>query len=716
MMQPPFPTILPFVDRELVQPLHLNQLRSALRYLKGLAIGADPGILLDAALRFFNISTAERDLLVPTPGLCVYNTDTNRVETWNGISWQATAGGLIDAITAVIADEGLIGGGSQGDIHIAVGPSVARALELNSARVLWAERSALANIEDGAIAVTTALSLNVEPLGWGASNLLLHFPRALPLSTAGDSRLATLRPIMSKLVVGSSVRISDLVDSENNYANFAVNALPVATAYGWLIPIGSAVLTGFLTSARFKVDFNTDTPRVIASALLQDPGDLVASAGDPATMSIVLLDGSMLRAAPVGSIVPSGGSSHDHVPGADLPLLVLADFTIPPLVSPVPTGNLLSTVTIPIPADAALYPGVTLSANRSYMLLPSSPPTGYGTIVVRHEVPGTSPVEQIFGWVTLGSSGNNMYFGDTIAGAVFARQISTADTLGLGFRLAGRAVVDRVDPADQSTWTYTYEGDDIAFPVGSRIQVFALPLGISQGRPGPPGPPSSGTDIEVVTGDVVESVDKSTINVVRLLTGSLANVIGSLTFETAVIKRVRYEEWSAPINFVFNDVYLGSDPNPVPENTVALWFNLGSASSAAISARAGQWHRMTIARFLENEPVAIGTSISRLTGQMYRDFIDTNINTASGVTGRDYFVGRTPDNKPIIAGRNTAEDATPFTIQYEIHEDVQVVTGITPTSVDVVADVTAEYADVLGDIATHLVEVVLSAIARPVQP
>lgn len=293
MTQPAFPNIAPFVARELVDETHLNAIRAALRYLKGIDVGTDEAIDLESPLRYVNVTTVQRDLLPRHAGSTVFNTTTNRVETWNGTGWVATSGGTASAIDAIVAGFGLDGGGSEGTVEIAAGAELATKAGLAGERYYWADLVAIAGLAEDHFAVTAADLTDVGLAGWGANNLVLHFPARIAASASNDPRQATLASILDGMTVGTSIHLST-TDPDNHYVVFETGAEPILAGGNWRIPLRTGIVTGTPAGARWRFDFNTPEGVPVAADNVRFPGDFIQANGTT-RMPIVVRDGSFLR-------------------------------------------------------------------------------------------------------------------------------------------------------------------------------------------------------------------------------------------------------------------------------------------------------------------------------------------------------------------------------------------------------------------------------------
>ena len=363
MTTPGFPDLAQFFAREVVTQEHMNELRAALLYLKGRATGDDVGTLLEAPLRFVNVTTAQRDLLQAASGFTIYNTDNGRVETWNGAAWVSTAGGEASAIDAIATNLELVGGGSSGTVTIGAGPEITRRSYFGPGRYFYPSLTPLASLARGTFAIVNSAGSDVPQANWGASGLRLVLGPALPLGRTSDSRLRAALPLADYLKPGLSLRL--LADFDNQVAMTIASAPAERSDGGLEILMGSSVVTGSLARiTQFELDIGTREVAEVEAERVQNPGDLVAPGGAPD--SFVVRDGSTLREVSLAQVqaVLSSGVVFDAAVGWSADKAATAD----ELTAEGPSGG----ITIPA-TDAAAYLVVWSETPLERILIGSSP-------------------------------------------------------------------------------------------------------------------------------------------------------------------------------------------------------------------------------------------------------------------------------------------------------------------------------------------------------
>ena len=111
------------------------------------------------------------------------------------------------------------------------------------------------------------------------------------------------------------------------------------------------------------------------------------------------------------------------------------------------------------------------------------------------------------------------------------------------------------------------------------------------------------------------------------------------------------------------------DSEAIGDDVKWILFNFGRHLDNTSAAYAGEWHMMSRAEWDDLTVVDAGDDVAQGNAKLYRDFIDPDITSSSGITARDSYMGKDADDKPIFAGANTGEDYYSVTVIYQAQEE-----------------------------------------------
>ena len=213
--------------------------------------------------------------------------------------------------------------------------------------------------------------------------------------------------------------------------------------------------------------------------------------------------------------------------------------------------------------------------------------------------------------------------------------------------------------------------------------------------------------IATVEESVVESIAVVEESVVESIAVVEESVVESIATATESVTKISFSEDSAVIDITVVNQAVDTGI-AVPANTKTILFNYGAATDTATAGRDLLWIALPIEEWERLVEVAAGDTPTQENARFTRTWMDPDITSAGGTGARQIWIGRGANGNMFVWSDNVGWDIHPFRARFEIHVQVDVVTGVTPTAKDAVTSVTPTAKDVVTSVTPTAKDAVTS--------